>query len=228
MLQFMGVFFHEDWDKLSKEFEEKSSSVVIADVDCTAGGKSKCEEATDDDDLGNRQTFRGILMGIPSKNINLSYLGWKKFRKWSHELCISKAACSSFVPSPNTSRSEVTSLWNGGQNIHWKYMFWQNPAGSFQLMHTKIFLNMFSPGGYPWIPYHQIWRSRWSSGKFCRQKKDVDTEGPSKDAEVCKGNWILMDFGGKSLWHIQSKLPFFFCSFLLKRWWITNSKCELA
>mmetsp|Transcript_126392 Transcript_126392/g.178405 ORF Transcript_126392/g.178405 Transcript_126392/m.178405 type:complete len:168 (-) Transcript_126392:143-646(-) len=32
-----------DWDKLSKEFEG-SSSVVIADVDCTAGGKSKCEE----------------------------------------------------------------------------------------------------------------------------------------------------------------------------------------
>lgn len=40
-----GCFFHEDWDKLSKEFEG-SSSVVIADVDCTAGGKSKCEEAT--------------------------------------------------------------------------------------------------------------------------------------------------------------------------------------
>ncbi|CAK9038895.1 Protein disulfide-isomerase-like protein EhSep2 [Durusdinium trenchii] len=32
-----------DWDKLMKEFEG-SSSVLIADVDCTAGGKSKCEE----------------------------------------------------------------------------------------------------------------------------------------------------------------------------------------
>ena len=55
------MFVHEDWDKLTKEFEG-SSSVVIADVDCTAGGKSKCEEATlpvdSDDDLGNCQTFR--------------------------------------------------------------------------------------------------------------------------------------------------------------------------
>ena len=66
--------FFQDWDKLSKEFEG-SSSVVIADVDCTAGGKSKCEEATFcwvfccDDDLGNRQTFREFLMGIPYKKI---------------------------------------------------------------------------------------------------------------------------------------------------------------
>ncbi|CAJ1403278.1 unnamed protein product [Effrenium voratum] len=32
-----------DWDKLMKEYES-SSSILIADVDCTAGGKSKCEE----------------------------------------------------------------------------------------------------------------------------------------------------------------------------------------
>lgn len=32
-----------DWDKLAAEFES-SKSVVIADVDCTAGGKSKCDE----------------------------------------------------------------------------------------------------------------------------------------------------------------------------------------
>lgn len=31
------------WDELMKEYEGHSS-VVIADVDCTAGGKSKCEE----------------------------------------------------------------------------------------------------------------------------------------------------------------------------------------
>jgi hypothetical protein len=32
-----------DWDKLSAEFKD-SASVVIADVDCTAGGKSLCEQ----------------------------------------------------------------------------------------------------------------------------------------------------------------------------------------
>ncbi|CAK9072255.1 unnamed protein product [Durusdinium trenchii] len=32
-----------DWDKLMKEYEG-SSNILIADVDCTAGGKSKCEE----------------------------------------------------------------------------------------------------------------------------------------------------------------------------------------
>ena len=32
-----------DWDKLMKEFEG-SSEVLIADVDCTAGGKAKCDE----------------------------------------------------------------------------------------------------------------------------------------------------------------------------------------
>lgn len=58
-----GCLFHEDWDKLTKDFEG-SSTVVIADVDCTAGGKSKCEEAhfasLFGDDLGNCQTFRGF------------------------------------------------------------------------------------------------------------------------------------------------------------------------
>ena len=32
-----------DWDKLANEFK-KSSSLVVADVDCTADGKSLCEE----------------------------------------------------------------------------------------------------------------------------------------------------------------------------------------
>jgi len=32
-----------DWDKLSAEFKDHAS-VVIADVDCTAGGKSLCEQ----------------------------------------------------------------------------------------------------------------------------------------------------------------------------------------
>jgi len=32
-----------DWDKLTKEFKD-SKDVVIADVDCTAGGKELCEE----------------------------------------------------------------------------------------------------------------------------------------------------------------------------------------
>jgi hypothetical protein len=32
-----------DWDKLIKEYEG-SKSVLIADVDCTAGGKAKCNE----------------------------------------------------------------------------------------------------------------------------------------------------------------------------------------
>jgi len=32
-----------DWDKLSAEYAD-SATVVIADVDCTAGGKAKCEE----------------------------------------------------------------------------------------------------------------------------------------------------------------------------------------
>jgi len=32
-----------DWDKLSAEYAD-SKTVVIADVDCTAGGKAKCEE----------------------------------------------------------------------------------------------------------------------------------------------------------------------------------------
>lgn len=32
-----------DWDKLMAEFKD-STSVLVADVDCTAGGKSKCEE----------------------------------------------------------------------------------------------------------------------------------------------------------------------------------------
>jgi len=32
-----------DWDSLAKEFET-SSSVLIADVDCTAGGKSLCDK----------------------------------------------------------------------------------------------------------------------------------------------------------------------------------------
>lgn len=38
-----------------KEFEG-SSSVLIADVDCTAGGKSKCEEA-------NRTPFEPVRSG---------------------------------------------------------------------------------------------------------------------------------------------------------------------
>jgi len=32
-----------DWDKLIAEYKD-SSTVLIADVDCTAGGKSKCDE----------------------------------------------------------------------------------------------------------------------------------------------------------------------------------------
>jgi len=32
-----------DWDKLAEEFED-SSSVLIADVDCTAGGKPLCDK----------------------------------------------------------------------------------------------------------------------------------------------------------------------------------------
>ena len=32
-----------DWDKLISQFKD-SSSVLIADVDCTAGGKSLCDE----------------------------------------------------------------------------------------------------------------------------------------------------------------------------------------
>jgi len=32
-----------DWDKLTKEFEG-SKTTLIADVDCTAGGKAKCDE----------------------------------------------------------------------------------------------------------------------------------------------------------------------------------------
>eukprot|EP00928_Gymnodinium_smaydae_P053404 TRINITY_DN373_c0_g1_i7.p1 TRINITY_DN373_c0_g1~~TRINITY_DN373_c0_g1_i7.p1 ORF type:complete len:168 (+),score=82.92 TRINITY_DN373_c0_g1_i7:197-700(+) len=32
-----------DWDKLMKEFEG-SKTTLVADVDCTAGGKAKCEE----------------------------------------------------------------------------------------------------------------------------------------------------------------------------------------
>jgi len=32
-----------DWDKLAAEYKD-SPTVVIADVDCTAGGKSKCDE----------------------------------------------------------------------------------------------------------------------------------------------------------------------------------------
>jgi len=32
-----------DWDKLAAEFKD-SASVVIADLDCTAGGKTKCDE----------------------------------------------------------------------------------------------------------------------------------------------------------------------------------------
>merc|ERR1719238_443228 len=32
-----------DWDKLIAAFKD-SSTVLIADVDCTAGGKSKCDE----------------------------------------------------------------------------------------------------------------------------------------------------------------------------------------
>jgi len=32
-----------DWDKLMAEFKD-SSSILIADVDCTAAGKSKCDE----------------------------------------------------------------------------------------------------------------------------------------------------------------------------------------
>jgi len=32
-----------DWDKLAAEYKD-SQNVVIADVDCTAGGKSKCDE----------------------------------------------------------------------------------------------------------------------------------------------------------------------------------------
>lgn len=31
-----------DWDKLASEFQD-STSVLIADVDCTAGGKDLCE-----------------------------------------------------------------------------------------------------------------------------------------------------------------------------------------
>merc|ERR1719451_133384 len=32
-----------DWDKLASQFKD-SSTILIADVDCTAGGKSKCDE----------------------------------------------------------------------------------------------------------------------------------------------------------------------------------------
>jgi len=32
-----------DWDKLIAEYKD-SKNIVVADVDCTAGGKSKCEE----------------------------------------------------------------------------------------------------------------------------------------------------------------------------------------
>jgi len=32
-----------DWDKLSAEFKD-SQNILIADVDCTAGGKAKCDE----------------------------------------------------------------------------------------------------------------------------------------------------------------------------------------
>jgi len=32
-----------DWDKLIAQFKD-SSTILIADVDCTAGGKSKCDE----------------------------------------------------------------------------------------------------------------------------------------------------------------------------------------
>merc|ERR1719296_693921 len=32
-----------DWDKLMAEFKD-SATILVADVDCTAGGKAKCEE----------------------------------------------------------------------------------------------------------------------------------------------------------------------------------------
>merc|ERR1712007_391520 len=32
-----------DWDKLIKEYED-SKTILVADVDCTAGGKAKCDE----------------------------------------------------------------------------------------------------------------------------------------------------------------------------------------
>lgn len=208
-----GCFFHEDWDKLSKEFEG-SSSVVIADVDCTAGGKSKCEEATlaVTSVMMILATVRplGDFDGNPFKKI-LIFLTWVERNLGSEAMnCVSQ---KQIVPALSHLQTPRNPKWHPSETVAKIFidnMFWQNAPGSFQLMQTNIFLNMFSPGGYPWIPYHQIWRSRWSSGKFCWQKKDVDTEGTSKDGEVCKGNWILMDFGGKSLWHIQSKLPCFF------------------
>lgn len=214
-----GCFFHEDWDKLSKEFEGSSS--VIADVDCTAGGKSKCEEATlaVTSVMMILATVRplGDFDGNPFKKI-LIFLTWVERNLGSEAMnCVSQ---KQIVPALSHLQTPRNPKWHPSETVAKIFidnMFWQNAPGSFQLMQTNIFLNMFSPGGYPWIPYHQIWRSRWSSGKFCWQKKDVDTEGTSKDGEVCKGNWILMDFGGKSLWHIQSKLPCFFLQLAVEK-----------
>lgn len=52
----------KDWDKLMKEFEG-SSTVLVADVDCTAGGQSKCEEV-------HRQGFR-LLRVVPFTRASL-------------------------------------------------------------------------------------------------------------------------------------------------------------
>ncbi len=88
-------------------------------------------------------------------------------------LNISNAACSSFVPveSAGVTRMETFKCMVSNQLISkhleiqsdiplnrrpsWK-MLWQNALSL--------------PDWYSWIPYHQIWRSRWSSGGKWRER----------------------------------------------------------
>lgn len=72
-----------DWDKLINEFKD-SSTVLIADVDCTAGGKSKCDE------VGVRG-YPTIKYGDPSDLQDYSggrkYAELKKFAEEMGPLC---------------------------------------------------------------------------------------------------------------------------------------------
>ena len=172
-------------------------------------------------------------MGIPSKNqkngscYTILHLGWRKFRKRSRFfLNISNAACSSFVPveSAGVTRMETFKCMVSNQLISKHLEIQSDIPLNRQPSWKMLWQNALSlPGGCAWIPYHQIWRSRWSSGGKWRER------GPSFRCWSVQGEldfwWI---FRAKLCGTFKPSCLLFFGSLLKKKMMKSPKNCPLS
>lgn len=151
-----------------KEFEG-SSTVLVADVDCTAGGQSKCEEV-------HRQGFR-LLRVVPFTRASLLSIE-NRARSMVIPSCFQQISAiagygclfrTNLEPKPKLHPFEYEDTKGSGGSRPISVEPLRHSASVPQVMNSCFFLwqgsvlfataTFAGPGGCSRIPHHQVWRS---------------------------------------------------------------------